>query len=325
MKSILFKDLRGLTIFITFIALVSCTGGSRLSKENFGPLEIKRVSDVVIDVIDKEKPLNLSIHYPIARGKYPLIVFFHGALCEPSGYSDLADYWSSRGYVVIMPGHPDFGNQGRPDSQQALLNFFGHVEEMSSIVDSLDEIVARVEPLQGNIDSNRIAAAGHSMGALISSAVTGLKRSGINNETLNFKDDRFDVAVLLSGPGPLPNTPKGAWDSMTVPTLATTGTKDHANRGGEGATWKWRLGTFELTPPGDKYALIVDKADHFLGGMLCPKRATGNLDQEAFLIVADTSIKFLDAYLKKDEEALQLLNNDRISDSSSERAELRKK
>jgi len=283
------------------------------------------VSGLLITVPQQGRQLNLDIHYPVRGERLPLVVFFHGALCSPAGYAGLADHWASQGYVVIMPAHPDFGSQGRPDADRALRVFFDQIAEMSMIVDTLDEIVAKVEPLRGRIDSTRIAAAGYSMGALISSALVGLERTGLNGERRNFKDERFDVAVLLSGPGPLPNTPEGAWDSMTLPTLATTGTRDHANRGGEGATWEWRLGAYNLTPPGNKFALIVDEADHFLGGMLCAERGSGEPDHEAFNIVADVSTDFLDAYLKNDAAARESLSNDVVAAATAGRAELRSK
>ncbi len=292
------------------------------------PAATASVDSLVIAIPETERELILSIHYPVIReeslpDKYPLVVFFHGAFCSAAGYARLADYWANQGYVVIMPSHPDFGSQGRPDSARAHKVFLEHITEMSAILDSLDAIEQQVEPLRGLIDSSRVAAAGHSMGALIASAVSGLPRLGPDGESLDFRDDRFDVAVLLSGPGPLPNTAEDAWDSVTLPTLVTTGTQDHANRGGEGATWEWRLGIFELTPPGDKFALVVDEADHFLGGMLCPARGSGELDQEAFGIVAAASATFMDAYLKQDEIAQDSLNYENIQAVSSGRAELR--
>jgi dienelactone hydrolase len=318
------KYLAGLPALV-MCAVLSASCANPTAKQSDGAEFMPTSSATGVLIADQanDAQLILDIHYPDRVGNYPLIVFFHGAMCSPSGYSELADYWASRGYVVIMPAHPQFGKRGRPDSQRALEVFIAQIAEMSAIVDSLDAIAEQVEPLQGRIDATRIAASGHSMGALVSSAVAGLTRTDVNGEPRNYKDDRFDVAVLLSGPGPLPNTPEGAWDSLTIPTLATTGTKDHANRGGEGATWTWRLGTFELTPPGDKYALVVDEADHFLGGVLCSERGSGKPDLEAFEIVASTSTNFLDAYLKQDVAARESLNNELVSSMTAGRAELR--
>ena len=279
------------------------------------------------DAADSTSPqLNLDVHFPVASGEsesYPLIVFFHGALCAPAGYAELADYWASRGYVVIMPAHPDFGSQGRPNSERALKVFLAQIDEMSAIVTALDRIELAVPQIAGRVDPTRIAAAGHSMGALIAAAVAGLTRTGIDGKPHNFLDERFNVAVLLSGPGPLPNTPEGAWDNLQVPTIVTTGTADHANRGGDGADWQWRLGAFELTPAGDKFALIVDQADHFLGGKFCAERAFGKPDQQAFDIVASATTSFLDAYLRQSARAYAELQPEYVQQISAGRAELR--
>jgi pimeloyl-ACP methyl ester carboxylesterase len=210
-----------------------------------------------------------------------------------------------------------------PDDQEQFRIFREQIADMSSVLDHLGEIDAALTPARQIIDAERIAAAGHSMGALIATAVSGLARTAPDGELLRLRDERYDIAVLLSGPGPLPRTPPGAWDSVTLPTLVTTGTRDHANRGGEGADWEWRLGAFELTPAGNKYALIVDSADHFLGGAICPERVTTEPDTEALGIVETVSTAFLDAYLKDEAAARATLDVERIAAITGGRAELR--
>lgn len=280
-----------------------------------------RVTGIEIPLADRERSLDLSVSYPLAAGRYPVIVFFHGALCSAAGYMQLADQWASRGYVVILPQHPNpKGN--RPRSEAALREFLEQVRDMSSVVDSLPEIAAREPELGERMDSTRVVAAGHSMGALIASAVSGLTRTGLDGTATSFHDERFTVAVLLSGPGPLPNTPAGAWDQLTLPVMVTTGTRDHANQTDNKTNWRWRLGAYELTPPGDKYALIVDDADHFLGGMLCAERGSGSPDDEAFNIVAATTGDFIDAYIKGDAAARSRLNPQSVAAATRNRAEL---
>jgi dienelactone hydrolase len=265
--------------------------------------------------------LDISVSYPRSAGRYPVIVFFHGALCSAAGYMALADEWASRGYVVILPQHPN-PTGSRPQSDKALLEFLEQVQDMSSVLDSLEVISSRLESPGTQMDGERVVAAGHSMGALIAAAVSGLARTGVDGAPENFHDERFDIAVLLSGPGPLPNTPPGAWDKLTVPLLVTTGTRDHANQTDNKTNWRWRLGAFELTPPGDKHALIVDSADHFLGGMLCAERVTGEPDQEAFAIVSAVTGDFIDAHIKADAAAKTRLNAQSIASASGNRAEL---
>ena len=68
---------------------------------------------------------------------------------------------------------PESGSSGRPDPDQQNKIFLEQVADMSSVLDSLDAIEARVEPLRDAIDPTRVAAAGHSMGALIATIVSG--------------------------------------------------------------------------------------------------------------------------------------------------------
>lgn len=309
-------------ILISLTTTTAWGGVSELYKGETGPFQTEVVSGVEIHIPERDRNLVLRISYPTGIGPFPLIVFFHGALCSGEGYADLADHWTSHGYVVILPSHPGSARPARsnPDHQNTV--FREQVADMSSILDSLDAIGTRVAALGDAIDPTRVAAAGHSMGALIATIVGGLPRLEPDGSQLSLKDDRFDVLILLSGPGPLPLTPRDGWESVTLPTLVTTGTRDHANRGGDGATWEWRLGVYKLTPPGDKYGLIIDEADHFLGGMICAERADGPTDREAFVIVESVSTAFLDAYLKKNPAASGYLRAGTVSDETNGRAEL---
>jgi len=291
-------------------------------KAETGQFETGTASGVRVYIPERNRNLLLNVSYPKGTGPFPLIVFFHGALCSADGYADLADYWASHGYVVILPSHPDIGRSTRRDQEQQLKAFLEQVADMSSILDSIDDITTQIEPLSDKVDLSRAVAAGHSMGALIATVAGGLPRLMADGGHLSLKDDRFDALVLLSGPGPLPRTPQNGWESVTLPTLVTTGTRDHANRGGEGATWEWRLGAFRLTPPGNKYGLVIDEADHFLGGMICAERAAGPPDHEAFAIVRSVSTAFLDAYLKNSRSALDFLQGATIAKETNGRAEL---
>ncbi len=296
-----------------------------LYKAQPGPYPTALASPIVIDLPERNRELHLRISYPAnsdRTDKLPLIVFFHGAECSADGYAALADHWASHGYVVILPSHTDLDFSGDSDYLAQLKIFREQVTDMSSVLDALDAIEAQIAPLKNAIDPTRVAAAGHSMGALAATMVSGLTRLELDGSRVSFRDERFDIAVLLSGPGPLPLTAKDGWDSVTLPTLVTTGTRDHADRGGEGATWEWRLGAFRLTPPGNKFGLVVDEADHFLGGLICTNRAAGPPDPEAFSIVKSVTTAFLDDYLQQDATARAYLHGSAIGDASNGRAQL---
>jgi len=309
-------------VLLVVIATDAWGAAPALYKVETGQFETGAASGVEVHIPERNRNLLLSVSYPKGAGPFPLIVFFHGALCSADGYADLADHWASHGYVVILPSHPGAGRSARGNLEQQIRAFREQVADMSSILDSLDAITTQIVPLGDAIDPSRVAAAGHSMGALIATVVGGLPRLEPDGSHLSLKDDRFGALVLLSGPGPLPMTPQNGWESVTLPTLVTTGTRDHANRGGEGATWEWRLGAYKLTPPGNKYGLVIDEADHFLGGMICAERADGSPDHEAFTIVKSVSTAFLDAYLKNNQSALDYLHGSTISAVTNGRAEL---
>lgn len=315
----------GRTTFFSVLlcAAASASGdGGHLYKAGAGPLPTIVADRVEIDIPERGRQLMLRISYPDSGDRFPLIVFFHGALCPADGYAALADHWASHGYVTILPDHPAAESQGRPDPDEQYKTFLEQTRDMSSVLDALESIGTEIEASKTLIDPTRVAAAGHSMGALIATIVAGLPRLEEDGSHLSLRDERFDVAVLLSGPGPLSRTPEGGWESVDLPLLATTGTRDHANRGGDGATWEWRLGTYELTPAGDKFGLVIDEADHFLGGMICAERADGPPDEEAFMIVKGVSTAFLDAYLKQDEAAAKALSDRAISEMTNGRATL---
>ena len=293
-----------------------------LYKASQGPHAIRVVAVIELAVPERDRIVPVRLSYPKGNGPFPLVVFSHGALCTGDGYVRLADHWASHGYVVLLPTHLGSDGAGRPDADEASLVFQSQIADMSSLLDNLPVIESKFEELHGAIDPTRIAAAGHSMGALVAIVVSGLPVLEPGGRQASYADERFDVAILLSGPGPLPNIPHNAWKDVQLPTFVSTGTRDHANRGGPGATWKWRLGAYERTPGGNKHALIIDKADHFIGGLICDERGEGPPDHEALMIVQSASTAFLDAYLKKDSAAMAYLNSAAVVELTNGRAKM---
>ena len=293
-----------------------------LYKASQGPYAIGVAAVIELAAPSRDRIVPARVSYPKEVGPFPLVVFSHGALCTGDGYVRLADHWASHGYVVLLPTHLGAGSAGRPGADEASLIFQSQIADMSSLLDALPVIESEFEELHGVIDATRIAAAGHSMGALVATIVSGLPVLEPGGRQASYADERFDVALLLSGPGPLPIIPDNAWNDVYLPTFVSTGTRDHANRGGSGATWKWRLGAYERTPGGNKHALIIDEADHFIGGLICDERGEGPPDHEALTIVQSSSTAFLDAYLKEDSAAMAYLNGALVAELTNGRAKM---
>ena len=137
---------------------------------------------------------------------------------------------------------------------------------------------------------------------------------------------RFRAAVVMSGVGPMPQMAEGAFAGLTRPLLASGGTLDEGNVGsGETFPWEWRMSPFSLAPPGDKYALVLDHADHYLGGLICRAERGGEDDPGGLAIVRAVQAAFLDAYLKDDAAARRFLATADVAALTAGRARLERK
>ena len=318
-----FRNCFRLSLAALLFASASQAMSGELYKAESGPYEIEITDSVDVPVANQERRVALRISHPSTFGAFPLVVFSHGAFCSIDGYSRVADHWASHGYVVILPAHLDSGALGRIGGDQMNRIFLSRLADMSAVLDALALIEAEVPTLKGKIDSERVASAGHSMGALVATALTGLDILDPGGNPISFQDKRFDVSLLLSGPGPLPIIPENAWSKLVLPTFVYTGTHDQTDMAGPTANWSWRLSTYRLTPPGDKYALVLSESDHFFGNLICPVQAQGGPDYEALTIVKSTSTAFLDSYLKGSTTARAFLRENQVAKLTNGRAQLR--
>ena len=137
-------------------------------------------------------------------------------------------------------------------------------------------------------------------------------------------DERFRAAILLSPAGRTEETAPNAYDGLRGPLIATGGTND-VGRIDPGALTpsEWRRQAYLLAPPGDKYSLIVDGADHYLGGLICNPERGGEPDYDAVEIVRTVTTAFLDAYLSDNETAKDYLLTADIRSQSGGRADFR--
>jgi len=324
---------RFMAIGLCAIGLTACQQVSTLFtppdpasfKSATGPHSVGFVESLTLSFEAQDKDLLIQVSYPQDQSEpAPLIVFSHGALCSKNTYSSIVNHWVSHGYVVIEPTHIDSGTLGETKFMDLGWIADTRPGDMSFILDSLDDIEAAIPELAGKIDRSRIAASGHSMGAATAQRATGLDTRSAKGSVDSLTDDRFDIALLLSAPGKMSNIPDNSWDEYEIPMMMSTGTKDitmtNKNRP-EG--WAWRLGSFELTPRGDKYVLITQDMDHFLGGHICRPEGDKGPDDEALAIVGGATTAFLDAYLKEDVAAKRFIKSNAVNELSNGRAEMK--
>jgi dienelactone hydrolase len=102
-----------------------------------------------------------------AHGPYPLVLFAHGYDVTPDFYAPLLERWAAAGYVVAAPVFPILSGSDGGASHVDYEQTFGDASFV--ITQVLD--LGRGELLAGMVDPDRIAAAGHSDGEVVSFGV----------------------------------------------------------------------------------------------------------------------------------------------------------
>ena len=301
----------GLLLLLACIPLVSPALAGEVYKQNPGPYEVRTLNSVILTDAEQERDVTLRVIFPEGEGPFPMVAYSTGMFCVPQLYDRILSHWASHGYVVIQPNHLDSPNNEeklKPAQYDILLA--SRARDMSFILDSLDEITAAAE-IEGRVDGSRAAIGGHSFGAVISMIKTGLYvKDYYKGPWGDPYDDRFDVAVLMSGVGyGMKEIEDNAFEGLRKPLFASGGSEDvgRVSPGGMTGT-QWRMQPFLLAPiPGDNYSVITQGTDHYMGGLICNDKLGGEPDYEAVRVVRAMTTAFLDAYIKDDPAAMDYL------------------
>jgi predicted dienelactone hydrolase len=165
------------------------------------------------------RPVTTEFWYPPARdgtGPFPLIVFGHGFAATPWWYRRLLRDWAAAGYVVAAPIFA-LGNMNTPGGPVGW-DIVNQPEDMSFVITKvLAASAGSTSPLSGLVDTDKVAVAGQSNGAMTAFAAAF--------ESPWF-DDRVRAAVVLSG---AILGPSRYVEHTGVPLLAVQGTGDTSN------------------------------------------------------------------------------------------------
>lgn len=294
-----------------------------------GPHAVKSVTNLELTDAARKQPLLVRATYPQSTGRFPVIVFSHGAFGSKDAYDPLVRHWASHGYVVLQPTHGDSislmdptmkVNVFRSENPFEVVDINKHwrtrAEEIALIVRSLDKLESQHAALRGKLDADRIAVGGHSYGGQTTQLVGGLNR-GADLMVPNLR-----ALLMLSPPGPSdPSTP-AMYRRLTAPTLVVTGSRDNSPRTGKG--YQWRLKTYDLLPAKPKYLLFIEDAEHNLGGVsgVTGRIAGGGAEPHHLTYVQSATTAFWDAHLKSETAAQAFLASNQISELSNQQAKL---
>jgi dienelactone hydrolase len=290
-----------------------------------GHHQIASVENLVLHDVKRGKDLQTRLTYPQGDGRFPLIIWSHGAYGSKDAYSPLVTHWASHGYVIVQPTHSDSRALGvRPGDPAAFRDWQSRPADVSFILDSLDKLGKEIPALTSRIDRTCIGVGGHSFGANTAQLIGGAK-AFIANRQKSFADQRVTAVMLLSGQGIGEMLTRNSWTEFSRPMFVMTGSADGPTRTGQPA--EWRKQPYEFSPAGDKYLVWVEGLDHGFGGITGVSynpRNKPNVDHVTW--TKAVTLAFWDAYLKRDREvALAWLRSDQPARLSKGAATLQRK
>lgn len=305
-----------------------------------------RVETIDLAIDAKERSLPARVHLPRDGARYPVIVFSHGAGDNERTAPALMHFWASHGYVCILPHHAAAEEKSLRAKIRRLEREFelidldsaqdwrSRIDEIRILLDAIENADTQLPAIASRINPDRIGMAGHSLGARTTMLLAGAALFAPRNGPVSFKDARIDAAMLLSAVGTNGSTlTRDSWSRITVPMMVMSGSRDVRTPGESGL---WRAEPFTYAPPGNKYLLYLNGADHltYIGPLRASKperhlpmgapeapnwveRTFPAVDQSRlFGYVCAASTAFWDAHLKADKSASSALTSgelDRIS------------
>lgn len=136
---------------------------------------------------DGNRPLPVTIWYPdTATGRFPVILFSHGLTGLPSDYRRLLADWAEDGFVVAAPTYP---HTNKKAAQVNALDVVNQPVDASFVLDQVLALGDKAgDALNGRLDTEHVAAAGHSAG--------GITTVGLFTV---YRDQRLDAGIVLAG------------------------------------------------------------------------------------------------------------------------------
>jgi predicted dienelactone hydrolase len=211
-----------------------------------GPREVVRI-DVTWRDAKRDRDVAAIVCYPkdLAEAKteaVPVIVFSHGLGATRVTYENYGKYWASHGYIVIFPQHAGSDtdallNGDATSAAKLVKSFVDRVGDVKFVLDQAEKLNAgtlpgkEYIPLKGKIDMKKVGMAGHSFGAVTTTAIAGQVQedSPLVAKGLKFSDTRVTAGLAMS---PYAPTRKGVdldavYAGIKIPLLYMSGTFDN--------------------------------------------------------------------------------------------------
>ncbi len=299
-----------ITATLTVLALAAGQPPSAYDPLRLPPGTASRPLDLTARDAARSREIPVRVFLPDAPSAAPVVLFSHGLGGSNQGNDHLSGHWSRRGYAVVFVQHP--GSDSSVWSGQPLQRRRAGVEQAASAqnlllrLGDIPAVLNQLEtwnrdpghPLSGRLDLTRIGMSGHSFGALTTQGVSG---QSFGRQGPRFADPRIRGAAMFSPSAPRQGSPAAAFGKVKIPWMLMTGTNDTAPIGG--ATLEDRFNVYPHLPPGGKYELVLDGAEHsaFTDRRLPGDRQSRNPNHHRAIQALSTA--FWDAHLRGDSAA----------------------
>lgn len=209
-------------------------------------------------------------HYLPPTPGASLILFSHGLGGSRESGQDWIQPWQTLGFGVIAIQHPGTDIRELGDNiPYALLRMVRHAFQRESLLERRSDVERVIAALDGHPaiptalqHPRSIGLCGHSFGAVTMQLVTGEARASL--PPASPRDTRIRGLLTLSPSAREPEQPPGLaarFAAFDLPVLGITGTRDQG-LGRSDITPENRLLPYQAMPPGDKYLLVYDGAQH---------------------------------------------------------------
>lgn len=269
-----------------------------------------------IDPARSGRVVPYKLYLPDGAGPLPLVIHSHGLGGNREASAYILSAVAEAGYVVVTLQHAGSDSallqRGRP-IDQAALTAAGRAGMTSNAAQgrygdvpfALDQLAADPD-LRTRIDFGRVGMSGHSYGALSTLTAVGQRLPAFPDDT-RYAEPRIRAAIAYSPNKPRGDDPALAFRRVKTPMLHFTGTEDVTPFDLERSAFE-RSTPYQAISGADQFLIILDGADHALFG---GRRAqTGRLkpgDLAQMDIVKAETLRFWDAYLKRDAAAAQAM------------------
>lgn len=266
--------------------------------------------DLTVHDATRHRDIPVRVYLPATNAPAPVVLFSHGLGGSREGYAYLGQHWSAHGLVTVALQHPGSDDavwkQAAPAQRLAALksaasirNALLRMKDVPAVLDQLTQWNQTPgHPLAGRLDMAHVGMSGHSFGAITTQAVSG--QTDVTGQT-RFTDARIRAALPMSPSSPPPARNAAPFDKVAIPWLLMTGTHDQGMVGE--ATPATRQAVFTALPPGHKYGLVLDGAEHSAFSDRPLPGDTQPRNPNHYRVILGLSTAFWDAYLRDDAQA----------------------